>query len=351
MKILLLSNMYPSEKSPAFGTFVKVSNDALEEAGFTIERVVIDEKPLKKHQKITTYFSFYLRALKALLFNQYDYVYAHYVSHVSLPLVFAHYLGKKLRVIAHVHGGDVKQLSGTSSVFFKIKQFLSSKIMRLAEKVVSPSKSYAQFVSDVYSLPLDKFAIYPSGGVNQKRFYLHNAVERRDVLGYAGRLIPSKNVDLIIQAMQQNTFTLEIVGTGSEEERLKALVETLGLSDRVSFHKPKSHDGLADWFRSIDCLLYPSASESLGLVPLEAMACGADVVLSDIPAFRELKSAGLNVNLLPELSPLAISTMLEAKSASPITTAQREQSAKDILENYGSDNVKAQLLALFSKPQ
>lgn len=340
--------MYPSAKSPAFGTFVQVSHDALTAAGFEVERVVIDEKPLKKHQKILTYLSFYLRAIFALLFNKYDYVYAHYVSHIALPLVIVKVLGKKHRIIAHVHGGDVKQLSGTSSLFFKIKQRLSHRVMTMAEKIVSPSQSYAQFVSEVYDLPRDKFAIYPSGGINQQRFFIDSAIKRRShILGYAGRLIPSKNVDIIIQAMQHSTLHLEIVGTGPEETKLKQLVSTLGLESRITFLPPKSHDGLADWFRSINCLLYPSSSESLGLVPLEAIACGADVILSDIPAFREFHNAKLNVNLLPEITSHALATAIQQHGLAQANTSAREENARNTLDLYGSAAVNQQLLALF----
>lgn len=348
MKILLLSNMYPSAKAPAFGTFVKTSHDALKQEGFSVERVVIDEKPQKKHQKILTYLIFYFRALYVLLFNKYDFIYAHYVSHVSLPLVVAHFLGKKLRVIAHVHGGDVKQLSGTSSAFFKIKQYLSAKVLRLAERIVSPSKSYAKFVSSVYAEPIDKFSIYPSGGVNQHTFSMKETIRRTNVVGYAGRLIPSKNVDIIIQAMLNNNVQLEIVGSGIEEKNLKQLVNTLDLGDRVTFIQPKNHDELAEWFRSIDCLLYPSSSESLGLVPIEAMACGAHVILSDIPAFRELFDAKLDVTLLPEISSQSLATAVDKlANQAPKTIKSRYDNAQDTLAIYGEESVRQQLIKLF----
>lgn len=348
MKLLLLSNMYPSAKAPAFGTFVKVSHDALTDAGFSVDRVVIDEKPQKKHQKLLTYFRFYRQALFALLFKRYDYVYAHYVSHVAFPLVIARALGRPIRLVAHVHGGDVKQLSGTSSAFFSIKQYFASKVMRMADKIVSPSHSYAKFVSDVYQLPLEKFSIYPSGGINEKRFFIDNTIPRRaDVIGYAGRLIPSKNVDVIIRAISETQQHLEIIGTGTEEARLKSLVNELNVQDRVSFHAPKSHDELADWYRSIDCLVYPSSSESLGLVPLEAIACGADTILSDIPAFQELQIAKLRVNLLSEISHSALSDALRARQLDLPSPAQRQHNSEQTLQIYASEVVNKHLLQLF----
>ena len=40
-------------------------------------------------------------------------------------------------------------------------------------------------------------------------------------------------------------------------------------------------------YNSIDLLICPSLTESFGLVALEAVACGTNVVCSDIPAFRK----------------------------------------------------------------
>ncbi|WP_140251970.1 glycosyltransferase, partial [Vibrio parahaemolyticus] len=62
----------------------------------------------------------------------------------------------------------------------------------------------------------------------------------------------------------------------------------LGVEKQVKFLPPMSQSELVLWYNKINTLIYPSDSESLGLVPIEAMACGAQVVLSDIPAFTEL---------------------------------------------------------------
>lgn len=50
------------------------------------------------------------------------------------------------------------------------------------------------------------------------------------------------------------------------------------LPDVRVFRGPWPRERLADWLRSLDCLIYLSGGEGFGLMPLEAMACGVAVV-------------------------------------------------------------------------
>jgi glycosyltransferase involved in cell wall biosynthesis len=45
---------------------------------------------------------------------------------------------------------------------------------------------------------------------------------------------------------------------------------------------------MVSYYRRCAALVYPSKMEGFGIPPLEAMACGRPVILSDIPVFREL---------------------------------------------------------------
>src|SRR4029450_4204752 len=62
------------------------------------------------------------------------------------------------------------------------------------------------------------------------------------------------------------------------EHALQAHVRALG---RVSW------DALVGLYNLADVFLFPSWDEGFGYPPIEAMACGAPVVVSDIPVLRE----------------------------------------------------------------
>ena len=96
---------------------------------------------------------------------------------------------------------------------------------------------------------------------------------------YVGQLIRGKGVQLLIRAMAllKTPRTLDIVGTGNMEPKLKALAERLGLGGRVRFNgfQPKPQE----WMARAACVVVPSFwQEPYGLVAAEAVALGRKVV-------------------------------------------------------------------------
>jgi L-malate glycosyltransferase len=103
-------------------------------------------------------------------------------------------------------------------------------------------------------------------------------------IAVVGRLINRKGVALALEAIQTlikefPTLKLVIVGSGPEEFRLKALAETLGLSNHVHFEGFDPNP--QRWMRASDVVLVPSYAEGLPLVIFEAFHSGTPVVAFD----------------------------------------------------------------------
>lgn len=295
MNILLISNMYPSKGKPYYGVFVKNSNDLLNLHGFNVTRVTLPVSKLSIF-KFFSYFSFYSNIVKEIFFGKYDYIYVNYVSHCAIPLLICNKL-TNLKIISHVHGGDVKLHSGRSKLFFKLKKYLSLRLLSNSYEVLVPSQYYKEYLNEFYGIK--NAIIYPSGGVNLSIFNNNKMISFVQKIGFAGRLEAAKRVDWIINgfaifAKNHRDASLEIVGTGSQKGKLVQLCKDLGIQEQVVFYDAKSQSELAEWYNSIDIIVYPSESESLGLVPLEAMACGVIPLLSNIPPFKEIITEGQN---------------------------------------------------------
>jgi glycosyltransferase involved in cell wall biosynthesis len=114
-----------------------------------------------------------------------------------------------------------------------------------------------------------------------------------------GRLSHQKGQDVAIRALallQDRQARLRLVGAESgagERARLEALAASLGMADRIEWRG--AVDDTAPEYRTADVVLAPSRWDGLSLALLEAMACGAAIVASDVNGSESLGDAGVIV--------------------------------------------------------
>jgi glycosyltransferase involved in cell wall biosynthesis len=138
------------------------------------------------------------------------------------------------------------------------------------------------------------------------------------VIGYVGRLVPEKGVDLLIRALadlppQIGGWRLEIVGQGPERESLIRLARSLHIADRIAFAGQIPSGRIPTLYRELDALVVPSRTrpnwkEQFGRIIIEAMASGVPVIGSDSGAIPGvIGDAGL---LFPEDNTKALTECL-----------------------------------------
>ncbi|WP_196073302.1 glycosyltransferase [Nakamurella alba] len=104
-----------------------------------------------------------------------------------------------------------------------------------------------------------------------------------------GRLEPYKGVHRMAEAMVAVPGAqLVIIGSGSSAAELRSRADALGLGERLRLLGGVDTADLHRWLRTASVLVSLSDHEAFGMAPLEAAAAGARVVLSDIPAHREI---------------------------------------------------------------
>jgi glycosyltransferase involved in cell wall biosynthesis len=107
---------------------------------------------------------------------------------------------------------------------------------------------------------------------------------------YAGRLDAEKGLDTLLGAFEEVPGRLVLVGSGSEEQRLRALA-----SDRVRFEPSRDRDDLVPLYAEADAFVLPSRSEPWGMVLNEAAAAGLPLVAAEeVGAARDLVEEGAN---------------------------------------------------------
>ena len=137
-----------------------------------------------------------------------------------------------------------------------------------------------------YAGPL---AVVPQFGVDPETFCPEPHLAGRGfVVGYVGRLVEQKGVDLLLEALAglEGTWRAYILGSGPAREALQAQARALGLAGRVSFDEWLPSAQMPAYYGQLDALVLPSRTrpnwkEQFGRVLVEAMACGVPVVGAD----------------------------------------------------------------------
>jgi D-inositol-3-phosphate glycosyltransferase len=190
--------------------------------------------------------------------------------------------------------------------------------------------------------------------------------DKRILLG-VGRMEPLKGLDVLIQAAHMlvaqqpaggEPIQVLLVGGesegnvgawNSEQRRLGALRSALGMEQAVRFCGAQSHEYLPDYYAAADVVVVPSLYESFGLVALEAMACGAAVVASDVGGLSLTVEHGRSGVLVPPRQPGAL-----ARAIGPILTnaawqAALGRGAREQALAYGWDNVARRIRTLYTR--
>ncbi len=210
-------------------------------------------------------------------------------------------------------------------------------IIRCSDTVLASCSVEAAQISELYGADPSRIRIV-APGVDHAFFGPGDRRQARRALGlsgegplllFVGRIQPLKGVAVAVQALSALTpdhpdARLVVVGGpsgpqgGVEVARTEALVDELGLRDRVVFVPPQPHELLSTYYRASDVCLVPSRSESFGLVALEAAACGTPVVASDVGGLRSLIDHGRTGYLVEEPTPAAFAAWVRQILAEPL---------------------------------
>lgn len=119
-------------------------------------------------------------------------------------------------------------------------------------------------------------------------------LQKEFIYGYLGSITREKNIENILHAFKiflstQNItkpFKFVICGDGPYTEKLKDMVEKMGLVGFVNF-EPSVKDSSV-FYSKIDVLIQSSLNESWGLVAIEAMICKKPVIMTNQSGLTEL---------------------------------------------------------------
>jgi D-inositol-3-phosphate glycosyltransferase len=137
---------------------------------------------------------------------------------------------------------------------------------------------------------------------------------RPPLLLWVGRFQPWKGIDIAIRALIDIPGAqLVIAGDGQERPNLEQLAHELGLAGRIHFLGSVPRHRLPAIYSACDLFLATSfASETFGIGPVEAQACGLPVIASRFGGFPEVIDEGRTGLLVPPRDVAALSQAVNA---------------------------------------
>lgn len=172
-------------------------------------------------------------------------------------------------------------------------------------------------------------------------------------IGYAGRLVEEKGIDLLLRAAAEldASARVDLLGAGPARAGLVKLARELNLDERVTFGDWLPSRQLPAYLHRLDALVVasrtrPNWKEQFGRVLIEAMACGVPVVGStcgEIP--NVIGEAGL---IFPEEDVRALAEHLRALQCdSALRSSLAERGRARVLAHYTQAQIAAQTVAVY----
>ena len=309
VKIGIICNSYPTEKNRTNQIFIKNLVDELYKQSVEPDvyyNVIYNYWGSASNRKgvlanLLKYSVFFL-GLSRLIFKmrKYDVLNPHGVmlsgySAILLKRLF------HIPVVLHIHGGDLNIYSSSSYLYKNIYDTTVSE----SDKIIVNSNDIKNKLLSLTGVIEDKVTVL-SPGVSYDIFYpidfkklkshqnSYNIDSNSIVLFFAGNAIKRKGLDILLTALshlqieQLNKITLIICSNGPEVEKTRNRLNQIpNLNNSTIFLNKVSQSELNILYNIATLFIFPSREEPLGLVGLEALACGTPVIGSNVGGIPE----------------------------------------------------------------
>ncbi len=357
-RILFISNLYPNSSFPNAASFSRQQITALHDH-MDIDVIAPIPWPTRIRSSIPvacinngidtyhpTYFyipkllrkyygHFYLASIRStaetlLKSNKYSYIYASWLFPDGWAAVR---LAEKYNIplFVNVVGTDVNRLSPKSSITEK-----SLWVLEKAQRVIAVSNKLKEHLVGLGADPNKIDVVY--NGVNRSIFRPINRNQVRDklevpegrtVILFVGNLKKEKGVIELSKAFAQlvmrcndKDLELVVVGRGPFEPQMRRSLEVGGVLNRARFVGSLPQEEVAQWMNACDVFCLPSYMEGQPNVIIEALACQARIVATNVGGIPELDKGQGNLRLIEARSIAQLDQALEEMLASKISPVE-----------------------------
>jgi glycosyltransferase involved in cell wall biosynthesis len=264
----------------------------------------------------------------------------------------------KIPCITTLHGSDIHGLK------YPGLKWLNAKVIKHSNACTANSCATAQMAKDISMR--DNIAVVPMGinprflsatrGRNTQR---SASVNGQKSIVYAGRLIDLKGVDYLIRALpavlkEFPKTKLFVIGSGPMKDDLVTLSNRLNLADTVTYIDKVPQEKLLEFYASADLFVLPSIvnekgeTEGLGVVLLEAMACGLPVIGSAVGGIPDIIKDGDTGLLARQKEPESLAEKItQIFSDESLRRKLVENGYQMVEKNFSWDTISEKFIELY----
>jgi teichuronic acid biosynthesis glycosyltransferase TuaC len=322
MKVLVVSNMYPTAADKIRGLFIHQQVRELMRQGCDVKVVSpVPETPLlvkyisrkwkrysdiperERPDEVEVFHPRYLELPRTWgiassgkrmyrgahgvfkdLVNEFRFDIIH--AHVILPDGYtAMLLSQELEkpFVVTVHGQDFQQTMHKND---RCKRIIE-RVISLSSKTVTVSDKLKKIAESELDIDPGRIMVIPNGidrkDVVREKEGANHPYKEKVVLVSVSNLVETKGIDLNIRAIgnlkkKYKDILYIVIGEGEERKKLERLVEELRVEDTVLFMGQLPHRKVLKYMERCDIFSLPSWNEGFGVVYLEAMASGKPVI-------------------------------------------------------------------------
>ena len=371
MHILIISHGYPTVKDPQWGCFEKDQAEALAAMGHRVTVAVVDMRFRPSNQTfgishisdgpISAYTYFLLSGklipsrMKRFVAERMmlrlcrkifraegmpDIIYAHYMFCMAmLHLVKQKYA---IPIVGIEHWSELNKsiLQPRLMQSGRMAYALTDRLLAVSPSLQAQMKRHFDVEAEVVCDMVSDIFLQPVILEKTAKPFVWLAV---------GSLIQRKGYDVLIEAFAQlgDAEQLIIIGSGTENERLHAQAEQLGIADRVRFTGMLDKQDIVSLMNKSNAFVLPSRGETFGVAYIEAMAMGLPVIATPCGGPEHFVNA--DNGLLVDIDDVEQLAKAMRQMETTIDKYQPETIRAYVQERFSAKAIAGQLEEIFKK--
>lgn len=233
----------------------------------------------------------YIPKKRLSLLKEYDIIHFHNETDLSFPL-FSYPIRKPK--VFHCH------TLGANFGYYRMNPVSTYVLKKTAHRYVAVSNYVASLLEELGISSRRIVTVH--NGVDIGKFRPSSTDRTENLLLFVGRLDPSKGLHHLLRSLEILSDPVELVIAGplswddTYNSKIFSLIRKVSNSTihKIAYLGEQKQDNLIGLYRKAAILVLPSVAESLGLVILEAMACGTAVIASNTGGIPEIVEDNIN---------------------------------------------------------